>query len=99
MLRIPLKLELKEIVSVTMIDSPETCAELAPIEHWLFESVAVEVIDFVVEPVRLSYSSWMVLRDASYTRKHELVSVELLEANAIAVAFRFAGFCESAKTN
>ncbi len=62
---VPLKVPMKEIESVTMIERPETVAELAPNAHWLFCRTAEEVIGFEDDPVMLSYSSWTVARTAS----------------------------------
>src|ERR1700761_8904791 len=65
MLRCPLKVALKLMVSERIIDNPEFCTDAAPMEHWPLEIGVLEVTDLVVAPVRLSYSSCTVARTES----------------------------------
>jgi hypothetical protein len=43
------------IETVRISDNPENVTDAAPTEHWLFASVAVEVIDFELDPFSALY--------------------------------------------
>ena len=53
---------LKVMAKVMVFERPDDVTVVAPIRHWLFCRVLVELTGFASDPVTLSHSSCMVPR-------------------------------------